>query len=111
MQVDSIISNTISQDIRLKGHQSIRFAPDGFSVLISDASYKPVFLKQYTYDASVLTINTLSECARVLDEQQLLDFEGETVFIVDSPAVTLVPTQFYETGPCKQLLEKAASFE
>ncbi len=47
MQVEGIISNTITQDIRLKGHQAIRFSPDGFSVLVSDASYKPVFLKQY----------------------------------------------------------------
>ena len=76
MQVDSIISNTISEDIRLKGHQSIRFAPDGFSVLISDASYTPVYLKRYIYPEILPSDELFAECERILDESDLFSFEG-----------------------------------
>jgi len=111
MQVDSIISNTISQDIRLKGHQSIRFAPNGFSVLISDASYKPVYLKHYTFESSVPVKLYPAECGRVLDEFGLLAFEGETVLIVDSLAATLVPKQFFDESQDRALLGQTSSLE
>jgi hypothetical protein len=111
MQVDSIISNTISQDIRLKGHQSIRFAPDGFSVLISDASYTPVYLKRYTYPETVPQAELYAECARILDESALLSFEGETVLILDSQSVTLVPNHFYMQERSREMLEKVCPLE
>ncbi len=109
MQVDSIISNTISQDIRLKGHQSIRFSPDGFSLLISDASYKPVLLEQYVYDATVPESKYPSECNRVLEELGLLNFEGEIVLIVGSPAFSIIPAQFYNPDLERQYLEKSST--
>jgi hypothetical protein len=105
MQVDSIISNTISQDIRLKGHQSIRFAPDGFSVLISDASYTPIYLKRYTYPETVASSELIAECARILDESALLSFEGEKVLILDSLSVTLIPNQFYNPERSREMLQ------
>ena len=111
MQADSIISNTISQDIRQKGHQSIRFAPDGFSVLISDASYRPVSLKQYTFESSVEKHLHPVECGRILQESSLLSFEGETVLIVDSLAITAVPDQFFEESLSRSLLEKASTLD
>jgi hypothetical protein len=111
MQAEGIISNPVSQDIRLKGHQSIRFNPDGFSVLVSDASYRPVFLKQYVYDRSVPVTTFPSECGRVLKEHQLQEFEGETVLIVDSEAVTVIPAQFFGELQARPLLEKAATLE
>jgi len=111
MQVDSIISNTISQDIRLKGHQSIRFAPDGFSVLISDASYTPVYLKRYTYKDKVPPGELYAECARILDESALLSFEGECVLILDSMSVTLVPNHFYKLDQSREMLEKVCPLE
>ena len=111
MQVDSIISNTISQDIRLKGHQSIRFAPDGFSVLISDASYAPVFLKRYTYPETVPPGELYAECARILDESELLSFEGETILILDSMSVTLVPNYFYNNDRSREMLEKVCPLD
>ncbi len=107
MQADSIISNTISQDIRLKGHQSIRFAPDGFSVLISDASYQPVFLKQYLFKPEIPPNLHPAECGRVLDESGLLSFEGETVLIVDTLAVTVVPNQFLDDKGDRAILQTA----
>jgi hypothetical protein len=107
MQVDGIISNTITEDIRLKGHQSIRFASDGFSVLISDASYRPVFLKQFSFDSDIQKDQLPSECGRILEEYQLLSFEGETVLILDSLAVTVIPKQFFDESQNRVLLEKA----
>ena len=109
MQVHSIISNTITQDIRQKGHQSIRFAPDGFSILISDASYRPVFLKQYEYDPTVPVALHPQECERVLRELDMLSFEGETIFISDSPLVTLVPEQLFILDHERILLDNACN--
>jgi hypothetical protein len=111
MQVDSIISNTISQDIRLKGHQSIRFAPDGFSVLISDASYRPIFLKRYTYPESLPSGELYAECVRILDENSLLTFEGETVLILDSLSATLVPKYFYHQEHGREMLQKVCPLD
>ncbi len=109
MQVDSVISNSITQDIRLKGHQSIRFAPDGFSVLVSDASYTPVYLKEYTFETSLPVEELVSECGRILDEAGLLSFEGETVLITDSMAVTLLPKQFFNVDKNREILEKVCA--
>jgi len=111
MQADGIISNTISQDIRQKGHQSIRFAPDGFSVLISDASYAPVFLKSYSYPESLPPGELYAECVRILDENSLLSFEGETVLILDSLAATLVPKYFYHQEHGREMLQKACPLD
>lgn len=106
MQAEGIISNSITQDIRLKGHQTVRFSTDGFSLLVSDASYKPIFLKQYFYDSSVAESIFPAECGRVLDELQLLDFEGETVFILDSLSATVVPQQIFNDSYKHSILGK-----
>ena len=111
MQVDSIISNTISQDIRQKGHQSIRFAPDGFSVLVTDASFRPVFLKQYIFDSSISSTLHPAECGRILEEAGLLSFEGESVLIVDSLAITSVPHQFFNEAQVRDILGKACTID
>jgi len=111
MQVDGIISNTISQDIRLKGHQSIRFAQDGFSILISDASYSPVFLKQFSFDTDIQKDQLPAECGRILEEYQLLSFEGETVLILDTLAVTVIPKQFFDESQKRDVLAKACDLK
>lgn len=111
MQVDSVISNSITQDIRLKGHQSIRFAPDGFSVLVSDTSYTPVFLNQYSFDNPLPVDELVAECSRILDETGLLSFEGETVLISDSMAATLLPRQFFNVDKNREILEKICSLD
>lgn len=107
MQVHSIISDTITQDIRLKGHQSIRFFPDGFTFLVTDASYRPVLLKHYIYESAIPADSYPGECIRVMGELDLLSFAGETVIIVGSAAVTLVPEQFYDETRMFNLLERA----
>jgi hypothetical protein len=109
MHVSSVISNSISQDIRLKGHQSIRLSVDGFSVLVSDASYAPVYLKKYTFESSVPEEDQLSECGRILDEDGLLSFEGETILIANSMAVTLLPDQFFAQDKKREILEKVCT--
>ena len=111
MHVEGIISNSITQDIRLKGHQSIRFSADGFSILVSDASYKPIFLKQYFYDLSVPASIFPAECGRILDELQLLDFKGETVLIQDSQSATVVPKQLFNESDSRSILGKVAEVQ
>lgn len=109
MQVDSVISNTITKDIRLKGHQSIRFTPDGFSILVSDASYAPVYLKQFTFESPVSVGELTSECGQALKDADLFSFEGETVLITDSMAVTPLPKQFLHTDKNRGILEQVCS--
>lgn len=111
MQIEGIISNSITQEIRLKGHLAIRFSTDGFSILVSDASFKPVFLKHYLYDSSVPEAIYPSECSRILHDLELLDFQGETVFILDSQAVTLIPRQLFDEDDARSMLEHAAGIE
>jgi hypothetical protein len=111
MEADSIISNTISEEIRQKGHQTIRFSPDGFSLLISDPSYKPIFLKRYTFDPSLPVAQHLAECGRVLKEESLFDFEGEKVLMVDSFCTSLIPRQLFDENLKGELLQKTCSVE
>jgi hypothetical protein len=111
MQAESVISNTITQDIRLKGHQSIRFAPDGFAVLISDASYTPVHLKEYTCEQFCSPEKVTKECEQVLNEDDLLSFEGETVLIADTMAVTLLPKPFFDKDRNRGILGKICTLD
>lgn len=111
MQVKGIISNPITKDTRLKGHQAIRFSADGFSVLVSDASYKPVFLKQYLYDSSVPASKFPEECERILNDNQLIDFQGETVFILDSQCVTIIPRQLFDASDSREMLGSAVDLQ
>ncbi len=108
MQADSIISDTISEEIRKNGHRSIRFSPNGFSLLISDAGYRPVFLRRYSLDREVPRHLYPAECKRVLEEMDLIKFEGETVFVTDTGSLTLVPGQFTDASQSRELLDKAA---
>ncbi|MEZ5072455.1 MAG: DUF3822 family protein [Bacteroidales bacterium] len=108
MQSVSIISNPITEDIRSKGHQSIRFLPDGFSLLVADASYKPVHLEEFIAGPDTTPGDLALECIRVLKEKELLGFEGETVIVLNHPAITLVPHPFFEEVRAAAFLRKAA---
>lgn len=110
MSSDSIISNTISEDIKTKGHQSIRLMADGFSILISDAGYAPVYLEQFRLDDEDPKDIQL-HCRRILKEKGLLDFEGETVLIMDTRSVTLLPKPFYQEEKSRDLLQAISSLE
>ncbi|MGW8316870.1 MAG: DUF3822 family protein [Bacteroidales bacterium] len=111
MQADSIISNTITEDIRQKGHQTIRFSPDGFSLLVSDASYRPVLLKRYNYDPPVKDTVQTAECIRMLKELDLFNFQGETVLIADTLNSTLIPQPYFDEKLGRELLEHQARLE
>jgi len=107
MQTDSIITNTISDEIRQKGHKSIRFSADGFSILLADASFVPVYLKKFTFSSPTADNILSDECMRVLKEENLLPFEGETVFISDSLDATLVPEPFFTEEQGETILRSA----
>ncbi|MBN2697963.1 MAG: DUF3822 family protein [Bacteroidales bacterium] len=96
MQVETVIAHTITDDIRQKGHQSIRLTADGFSVLVADASFIPVYLKDFIFDAPVAGHIVAEECRRILREQGLTRFDGEIILISDSQAATLVPDRFFD---------------
>ena len=105
MDVRSIISCPISEDTRLNGHQTIRFNPDGFSVLVADASYKPVLLQEHKYHLPLEPGQYPSEAGRILEEIGLLDFSGETVLIYDGGGFTIIPEGFYSEEFARPLLE------
>lgn len=111
MLADSIISNTISEEIRQKGHLSIRFSPDGCSVLVTDASYRPALLKRFSADAGDEPVIRISDCLLVAEESGLLDFQGEIVFVMDTPNATLVPHPYFDENSGRSLLEKNGPLE
>lgn len=105
MQVEGIISSPVSEDIRAKGHLSIRLSKNCFSFLVSDASYKPVLLKQYTWNGSHPSDSLPSECGRILEGLQLQGFHGEVVIMVDNQAFSLVPDPFDKEEHARPMLE------
>ena len=111
MQAESVISNNITKDTRLKGHQSIRFAPDGFSILVSDASYTPVYLGQYTFEEPCSAEILVRECDQVIKDNDLSSFEGESVLIADTMAATIVPKQFFDVDRKREILESICPLE
>lgn len=111
MHAEGIISHPVTEDIRLKGHQTIRFMPDGFSLMVSDVGFKPVLLKHYSFDSSVPAAMYPIECGRILKEMNLLDFGGETVFIIDTGPMTVVPAPFFDESNISTLLHKAIEID
>lgn len=96
MQVHSVISNTISEEILTSGHLSIRFLPDGFSVLLEDSSFQPVILNRF-YETQGITLKSLvPACADWLQRHTLTDgFRGEVSITVGTAPATLVPTELF----------------
>jgi len=79
--------------------------------LVSDASYKPIFLKDYRLDVPFTAELQAAECLRILDEQGLLAFEGENTLVLDTDAVIAVPDDFHRNEDDRFLLEKAAALK
>ena len=109
MNVRDIISSPVSEVTRLKGHQTIRFVTDGFSLLVSDASYIPVFLREYSYERKLDPDQYASEAERILAEHELLDFAGESVLILDNHGFTVIPDSFYSEEYARSMLEMECS--
>lgn len=97
MQVHSIISNTISEEILASGHLSIRFMADGFSLLLEDRNYAPVVLNRFTAESPLLTRKSyLLSCEDWLQRHTLLEnFLGEITLVVDALPTTLVPDSLF----------------
>ena len=111
MKVEGIISNPVTQEIKHKGHLSIRFCPDRFSLLVADASFRPVLLNTYHFDHQPAFSSHPEECEKVLEEMELMDFEGETVFVVDSPQICPVPAHHVDAQTAPDVLGKTARVE
>jgi len=96
MQIHSIISNTISEDILATGHLSIRFMADGFSLLLEDRNFLPVVLIRATGDSPMTRKSHLQACEDWLQRQTLLEgFLGEITMVIDALPTTLVPEALF----------------
>ncbi len=96
MQVHSIISNTISEEILSSGHLSIRFMTDGFSLLIQDKEFRPVVLNRFHGDADISLNSYVLSCSDWLERHTLLDgFKGEISIVIDLAPETLVPESLF----------------
>ena len=108
MQVHSIISNTISEDILNKGHLSIRFSADGFSLLLGDQRYNPVVLKSFTNDPAPSLVTQVANCTQWLEDHTLLSkFRGTCSIVVDSLAATVIPEDLFSTDHTRFYLQQA----
>jgi hypothetical protein len=109
MQVHSIISNTISEEILDSGHLSIRFMADGFSLLLENRNYQPVVLNKFTADTPISLKSHLLTCEDWLERHTLLEkFTGEVTLIVDSIPATLVPEELFSEKDKYLYLEPVA---
>lgn len=108
MQVHSIISNTISEDILYKGHLSIRFSADGFSLLLADQRYKPVIINSFTSDPVPSQLSQIATCTQWLEDHTLLSkFHGTCSIVVDSPAATVIPEDLFSTDLTRFYLQQS----
>ena len=96
MQVHSVISNTISEEILGTGHLSIRFMADGFSLLLEDREYRPVILNKFTEASAISLTSHVLSCSQWLDRNDILDgFRGEVSIVVDSLSTAVVPEELF----------------
>lgn len=106
MKVHSIISNTISEEILLTGHLSIRFLADGFSLLLEDKNYRPVILNRFTDDSSPTKTSLVNSCFDWLNRHTLVEnFAGEVTLVTDTLSTTLVPKDIFSKENARVYLE------
>ncbi len=107
MQVHSIISNTISEEVLQSGYLSIRLRTDGFSLLLEDAKYKPVILNNFSNTPYLSLAGHLQACEDWLNKHTLLDaFKGETTLIIETSAATIVPKKLFSKEHTSYYLEQ-----
>lgn len=107
MQVHSIISNTISEEVLQSGHLSIRLRTDGFSLLLEDANFKPVILNKFSNDPYLSLAGHLQACEEWLDKHTLLEeFKGETSIVVETQAATIIPKKLFSKSHRSYYLEQ-----
>jgi len=110
MQVHSIISNTISEELLQTGHLSIRFLADGFSLLLADRNFKPVILNRFTDDSSRTRKGMIGFCEEWLNRHTLLnDFKGEITIVLNASAATIVPEDLFTPDAARSYLQNTAS--
>ncbi len=108
MQVHSIISNTISEEILQSGHISIRFRTDGFSLLLEDSNFKPVILNNFSWETKLSLSGYIQACEDWLNKHTLTEgFLGETSILIESPAATLIPKNLFSKEQKNLFLEQS----
>ena len=110
MKVHSVISNTISEEILRKGHLSIRFMMEGFSLLLEDKNYHPVVLNKFSAEGSISLTSQVLACQDWLKRHTLIDdFAGEVSIIHDSSPALFVPKSLFSEKDASIYLEPLAS--
>ncbi|MEX0981752.1 MAG: DUF3822 family protein [Bacteroidales bacterium] len=110
MKAHSIISNTISEEILHKGHLSIRFMMEGFSLLLEDKNYHPVVLNKFSTEGSMSLTSQLLACEDWLQRHTLIDdFSGEVSIIHDSSPALFVPESLFSEKDASLYLEPLVS--
>ena len=110
MKVHSIISKTISEEILRRGHLSIRFMTNGFSLLLEDKNYHPVVLNKFSNEGSMSLTSQVFACEDWLKRHTLLDdFAGETSIIHDSSPAVFVPESLFSDKDAFIYMEPAAT--
>ncbi len=110
MKVHSIISNTISEEILRKGHLSIRFMVEGFSLLLEDKNYHPVVLNKFSTEGSMSLTSQVLACQDWLKRHTLIDdFAGEVSINHDSSPALFVPKNIFSEKDSSLYLEPLAS--
>jgi len=106
MQVHSIISNTISEEILTSGHLSIRFRTDGFSLLLEDSNFKPIILNNFFKEPKLSLSSYIQACEDWLNKHTLMEgFFGETSILIETSAATLVPEKLFAEEQQRLFLE------
>jgi hypothetical protein len=112
MKVQSIISNTISEEALQKGHLSIRFMADGFSLLLEDGLYNPLVLIKHIADPGISLNSHILSCKDWMDRQTLLDgFIGEVTIVLDLIPCTIVPENLFSEKDAALYLESIAALK
>ncbi|MEX0987003.1 MAG: DUF3822 family protein [Bacteroidales bacterium] len=106
MQVQSIISKSISEEILSTGHLSIRFMSDGFSLLLEDTNYNPVVLNRFFQESSITQKSHVLACEDWLNRHTLFDgFKGEVSFVIDKLPTAMVPSDLFSKKDSSLYLE------
>lgn len=107
MQVHSIISKTIPEEVLHGGHLSIRFLTDGFSLLLEDQQYTPLILNRFSNETPLSLNHYLQHCAEWLRTHSLLEsFNGEASVVFGGAPAIFVPDELFSEDHAGFLLKQ-----
>jgi hypothetical protein len=108
MQVHSIISKTIPEEVLHGGHLSIRFLTDGCSLLLEDQQYNPLIINRFSVETPLSLNHYIQQCTEWLDTHSLLEqFSGETTLVPGKSASIFIPDDLFSAAHERFILQQA----